>query len=57
MDSNNLQQEELSVCEFCELPADGLDQIHCQLHWEEVCSYGFWKQIQEMYVGVQVEDE
>lgn len=32
-------------CELCDLPADGLDQVHCQEHWEQVCADAYWEQL------------
>lgn len=43
-------------CELCDLPADGLDQVHCQVHWEQVCEDGYMKQLAVMY-GARVEDQ
>ena len=30
-------------CLRCDEEADGLDDKHCQLHWEEVADEGFWE--------------
>lgn len=32
-------------CLRCDEEADGLDDKHCQLHWEEVADEGFWEYV------------
>jgi hypothetical protein len=40
-------------CLLCSNPADGLDDEHCQDHWEEICNNGFWEMIQKMESAFQ----
>lgn len=54
MNIDDSQQEELSICELCDLPADGLDQIHCQVHWEQECDES-WEVMLEVAYGVKKE--
>lgn len=36
---------QVKQCAKCTEPADGLDNQHCQLHWEELCAKSFWEMI------------
>ena len=45
--TNEQKDSALNPCEKCNAPADGLDDIHCQEHWEQVCSDAWYEQIYE----------
>lgn len=41
---------QVKQCTKCTEPADGLDDEHCQLHWEELCAKGWWEMINHIQV-------
>lgn len=44
----------LDICEYenCDHPPDGLDQVHCQEHWEEISAQEFWERWNSYVAGV-----
>lgn len=43
-------------CPKCNAPADGLDDIHCQMHWEELCNQGWWEMMEQSGKLMTVEE-
>jgi hypothetical protein len=42
-----MNEKLIAVCahEGCDEPADGLDDVHCQEHWEALSDAMWWEQV------------